>query len=528
MKRRSILKAGAAGLATLAAPNLAAAQGSKTLKFIPQSDLAVLDPIWTTAYVTRNHGYLVFDTLYGQDASYAAQPQMAAGATTENDGKLWKITLREGLKFHDNTPVLARDCVASLQRWGRRDSFGQALMAATDEISAADDRTIVFRLKKPFALLPDALGKTGSNIPVIMPERLARTDPFTQVTEMVGSGPFRFKADERVSGSSYVYEKFTGYVPRNEPASFTAGGKMVYFDRVEWSVIPDSATAAAAMQNGEMDWWENPPADLLPLLKGNRNLVTRVQDATGSIGVMRPNFLYPPFDNIAFRRALLGAINQSDFMTAAAGTDPTLSHTGIGAFCPTSPMASTVDLNLLTGPRDLDKVRRDIIASGYKGEPVSLMAATDFPIIKAIADVGADMLKQVGVNVDYQAIDWGTVVQRRAKKDPPDKGGWNLFYTYWSGLDMFNPAVSTSLRGNGAGGWFGWPEFPKLEQLRAAWLEAPDVATQKQICQTIQETVFDLVPYYPLGQLYQPTTYKKEITGTLDGFVLFYNVKRSA
>ncbi len=332
-----------------------------------------------------------------------------------------------------------------------------------------------------------------------------------------------------MSGSRYVYERFEGYVPRPDGVtSFTAGPKVANFDRIEWNVIPDSATAAAAMQSGEMDWWENPPADLLPLLKRNSGLVTRVQDATGSIGVMRPNFLYPPFDNIAFRRALLGAINQSDFMTAAAGTDPTLTHTGIGAFCPTSPMASNVDLNLLTGPRDLDKVRREIIASGYKGEPVALMAATDFPIINAIANVGADMLKQVGVNVDYQAVDWGTVVQRRAKKDPPDKGGWNLFFTYWSGLDMFNPAVSTSLRGNGTGGWFGWPEFPKLEQLRNAWLEAPDIATQKQVCRSIQETVFDLVPYYPLGQLYQPTTYKKDLTGIQDGFVLFYSVKRTA
>ena len=525
LPRRTLLKA--AATLPLAAPRIAAAQSPRVLKFIPQADLAVLDPIWTTAYVTRNHGFMVFDTLYGQDAHYKAQPQMVEGATTDDDGKLWKLTLRAGLKFHDGSPVLARDCVASLQRWGRRDSFGQALMAVTDELSAADDRTIVFKLKKAFPLLPDALGKTGSNIPVIMPERLAKTDPFTQVTEMVGSGPFRFKADERVAGSRVVYERFAGYQPRQEAASFTAGGKVANFDRVEWTVIPDSATAASAMQSGEMDWWENPPGDLLPLLKRSGKLDVLVQDATGSLGYMRPNFLYPPFDNPAFRKALLGAVNQADFMTAAAGTDPSLWHTPIGAFCPASPMANDVGMSALSAKPDMDRVRADIKASGYKGEPVVVMGATDFPIIDAIVNVGVDMMKRAGVNVDYQAVDWGTVVQRRARKDPPDKGGWNVFFTYWSGLDNFNPAVDFALRGNGANGWFGWPTMPKLDAMREQWFDAPDLPAQKAICGQMQQAVFDDVPFYPLGQLYQPTAYKKELTGVLNGFVLFWNVKRA-
>ncbi len=526
MKRRTLLKA-TAGLLPLAAPSIVAAQGSRVLKFIPQSDLAVLDPIWTTAYVTRNHGFLVFDTLYGQDAQFKAQPQMVEGATVEADGKVWKLTLRSGLKFHDGTPVLAKDCVASLQRWGKRDAFGQALFAATDELSAPDDKTVMFRLKKPFPLLPDALGKTGSNIPVIMPERLAKTDPFTQVTEMVGSGPFRFLANERVVGSRVAYERFADYVPRaSGTPSFTAGPKLVHFDRVEWNVIPDSGTAASAMQNGEMDWWENPPGDLLPLLKRNGKLDVLVQDPTGSLGYMRPNFLFPPFDNPAFRKALLGGIKQTDFMTAAAGTDTSLWHTPVGAFCPSSPMANSVGMDALAATPDLEKVRQAVKESGYKGEPVTVLGATDFPIIDAIANVGIDMLKKAGVNVDYQAVDWGTVVQRRVRKDPPDKGGWNIFFTYWSGLDNFNPAGDLAVRGNGANGWFGWPTMSKLEELRAQWFDAPDEATQKQICGQIQQTVFDDVPFYPLGQLYQPTAYKKELTGVLDGFVLFWNVKR--
>jgi peptide/nickel transport system substrate-binding protein len=524
--RRGLLQAGA--LLPLAGPALAATPGSRVLKFIPQSDLAVLDPIWTTAYVTRNHGFLVFDTLFGLNSEYKVQPQMVSGFNTDADGKKWTLTLRDGLQFHDGSKVLARDCVASIQRWGKRDAFGQGLMAATDEISSPDDKTIVFRLKTPFPLLPDALGKVGSNICAIMPERLAKTDPFTQVTEMVGSGPFRFLSNERVPGSRVVYEKFAGYQPREGAASFTAGGKVVNFDRVEWHVIPDSATSAAAMQSGEMDWWENPSSDLLPLLKADAKLRVLVQDPTGSLGYMRPNFLYPPFDNPKFRKALLGAINQADFMTAAAGTDPSLWHTPIGAFCPGSPMDTKVGMEALSAKPDLDRVRAEIAASGYKGEKVVVMGATDFPIIDAIVNVGVDMMKKVGINVDYQAVDWGTVVQRRAKKDPPDKGGWNVFFTYWSGLDNFNPAVDTALRGNGAGGWFGWPTMPKLEELRSAWFAAPDVDAQKKIASEIQQTVFDDVPFYPLGQLYQPTAYKKELSGVLEGFVLFWNVNRTA
>jgi peptide/nickel transport system substrate-binding protein len=238
----------------LAVPRVARAETTRLLKFIPQSDVTVLDPIWTTAYVTRNHGYLIFDTLFGTNGRFEASPQMAAGLTTENDGRLVRIKLRDGLKFHDNTPVLARDCVASIKRWGQRDTFGLTVMQTTDELTAPDDRTIQFRLKRPFPLLATALGKSPSNFPAIMPERVARTDAFTAVTDMVGSGPFRFNAAERVVGAFLAYERFAAYVPRPDGTpDWTAGPKIAHFDRVEWHVIPDPATAAGALQTGEMD-----------------------------------------------------------------------------------------------------------------------------------------------------------------------------------------------------------------------------------------------------------------------------------
>jgi peptide/nickel transport system substrate-binding protein len=314
IRRRNLLAT--AGLATagaLAAPRIALGVDAKVLRFIPQADLAVLDPVWSTAYVTRNHAMMVFDTLYGMDGEYRMSPQMVAAHTTSDDGLTWNLTLRSGLAFHDTTPVLARDCVASIRRWAARDSYGQTLMAVTDEMSAPNDKTIRFRLKRPFALLPAALGKPGSSICAIMPERLALTDPFKQVTEMVGSGPFRFKADEHVAGARTVYERNAAYVPRTGgSASFTAGPKVVNVDRVEWVVIPDPGTASAAMQSGEMDWWESPTFDLLPLLKKSADLRLSPPDSLGFMGCMRMNALQPPFNNAALRRAVLSAISQDD------------------------------------------------------------------------------------------------------------------------------------------------------------------------------------------------------------------------
>jgi peptide/nickel transport system substrate-binding protein len=528
MKRREFLAGTAAGAAALAAPRIAASQGTRVLKFVPQADLVVLDPVWTTATVTRNHAFMVFDTLFGHDASFKPQPQMAAGATTENDGKTWKITLRDGLKFHDGTPVLARDCAASIRRWGRRDGFGQALLAVTNEISTPDDKTIIFTLKTPFPLLLDALGKSPSIPCIMMPERLAKTDAFTQVTEMVGSGPFRFKADERNAGNMTVYEKFGDYVPSpvGKP-EWIAGPKIAYFDRVEWHVIPDAATAGAALTSGEMDWWEYPSPDLIPLLRKSPNVEVRINDMTGSMAMMRLNWLYPPFDNPAIRRAILGAVSQEDFMTSVAGTDPTMWKTDVGVFPPGTLFANDAGMAPFKGKRDYDKVKADLKAAGYNGEKVVVMGASDLGIIKAEADVGADMLRRCGMNVDYQIMDWGTLVQRRAKKDPPDKGGWNVFFTGFGGLDFLNPAAHLLLRGNGANAWFGWPDDPKLETLRQAWFDAPDLAAQKAICQDIQRQALQDVTYIPLGQYYQPAAFKKELSASMvRAFPIFWNVKR--
>ena len=525
LTRRAMLGTAAA---TLATPALVRAAPQTTLKLIPQADLAVLDPVWTTAYVTRNHAFMVFDTLYGQDAAFRPQPQMVAGAVVEDQRRTWRLGLRDGLRFHDGTPVLARDCVASINRWAKRDTFGQSLMAVTDELSAPDDKTIQFRLRSPFPLLPDALGKAGPNMCPIMPERLAQTDPFKQVTEMVGSGPFRFLPDERVSGSRVAYARFDGYVARPDGvAEWTAGPKHVFFDRVEWNVIPDTGTATAAMQNGEMDWWEKLDFDQKPILSKNPKLQVFVVEATGNCGFLRMNCLHPPFDNPVIRRALLGAVNEADYMAAVAGDDTSAFRTDLGYFPPGTPLASDAGIAALTGPRDMGRVKRDLAAAGYKGEKVVVMVASDFPTLAALGNVGADMLRKCGMNVDQQTTDWGTIVQRRASKAAPDKGGWSVFFSTFTGIDMASPATSQGLRGNGAEGWFGWPDAPKLEALRDKWFAAPDEAAQKEIGRALQLQAFEDVPFLPLGQYFQSTVQQRTLTGTLQGLPVFWGVKRA-
>jgi peptide/nickel transport system substrate-binding protein len=526
MQRRTfLLTAGAAVAAPLATPSIARAEPGKTLRFIPQSDLGVTDPGYSTAYVTRNHGFLIFDTLYGTDEHFRVHPQMVEGHTIDADAKLWRLTLREGLKFHDNTAVLARDVVASLQRWGAHDAFGQALMAATDELSADGDRVVQFRLKHPFPLLPDALAKLPAYMPSIMPERLARLDPSHQLTELIGSGPFRFVPEERVQGARFVYAKFAGYIPRTDPVSRTAGAKLALVDRVEWNVIPDAATAASALAANEADWWESPTTDLLPLLKRNKDIVVDLRDKTGLIGLMRFNQLNPPFNNPEIRRIVLRSVSQADMMTAVAGADPAGWSAGVGVFCPDTPMATDVGMEVLNAPRDLARSKREIAAAGYNGERVVILAATDYPTLNAMAQVGADLLQKLGMNVDLQSMDWGTIQQRRIKKDPVDKGGWNIFFSFFAGMEVFNPASHQNIRGNGLAGPPGWPDSPKLEKLRADWFAAPDVASQKQICADIQRQVWIDVPYIPLGRYFQPTAYRHGMTTPQVGFPVFYGVK---
>jgi peptide/nickel transport system substrate-binding protein len=528
--RRHLGSLTAAGLlAPMAAPALAQSAAARVLRFVPQQDLVTLDPVTTTAYISRNHGYMVFDTLYSMDANFQATPQMVEGHRVENDGRLWNLTLRENLFWHDGERVLARDCVASIRRWARRDPFGETLLNATDELSAPDDRTIRFRLKQPFPLLPIALGKASVPVCAMMPERLANTDPFRQAPELIGSGPFRFKADERVPGSLNVYTKFERYVPRPGAAGgWTSGAKVVHFDRVEWRSMPDPSTAVSALVANEVDWIEYAYHDQLSLLRRARNVNVRVLDNTGFVCMVRVNHLQAPFNNPEIRRALWGAIDQTAFMQAVVGPDEkSLYHTPLGFFCPKTPMGSDAGLEPLMGARDTAKVRAALRAAGYRGEPVLLMVPSNSATLMALGAVMEDTFKRVGMNVEVYAVEFNSMLQRRNRKGPVADGGWSAFVTNWSGSDWLNPAGHIALRGNGEAGYAGWATMPRVETLRDEWFRAPDEAAQKTICQDIQREAMREVPYYPIGQYLQPTAFRSNLSGIQDGFATFWNVRKS-
>ncbi|WP_270934802.1 ABC transporter substrate-binding protein [Falsiroseomonas oryzae] len=518
MHRRSLL-AGSAGLALapFGAPAIAQPARAATLRFVPQANLTALDPIWTSAIVTQMHGYHVYDTLYALDARLRPQPQMAQGHETSADGRSWRITLREGLRFHDGEPVRARDCTASLARWSKRDPFGQILAAVVDEWRAADDRTIEIRLKRPFPLMLDALAKPDANVPFIMPERLAQTDANAQVGEVVGSGPFRFVRGEFVSGSRVVYAKNDAYVPRSEPASGAAGGKLAHFARVEWHILPDPATAAAALQAGEVDWLEQPLTDLIPTLQRNRNIEVGVLNEAGIMSIMRLNHLQAPFNNLRARQAVALAVDQDEYMRATLGDDR-----GVWRQCrslfPCGTPLGVEDLSPLNAPpRNLDRARAALAASGYNNEKVVIINPTDFPLIGPHGQITADRLRRIGFNVELAETDWGTVVQRRVRTEPVERGGWSIFHTYGSSLAYLNPAVSSLVKGPGASGWFGWYDSPRAQELVQAWLDATDPAQQQTLANELNRLAQDDVATIPLGQFTIRNAWRRSITGHLKG-----------
>ena len=525
MRRRSLLAGAAAAAIVTRMPARARAAGV-TLRHVPSSNLTQLDPTISTAFITLCHGYAVFDTLYGADSRQRIRPQMAEGHTVSDDGLTWLIRLREGLAFHDGTPVRATDCAASLSRWAALQATGQLVGTFADSFSAQDDRTIKVALKRKLPTLAYLMAM-ASFPPFMMPERLARTDPHQPIQEMVGSGPFRFKADEYVSGSLAVYEKFAGYVPRAEPPDWTSGGKIAHVDRVEWPVIPDNATAAAALLRGEVDWLARPLADLIPALSKSADIGVAVTDPTGWFGMLRFNTLQPPFDNVRVRQAVMMAVNPEDYMRVATNDDPS-SYTVCRSMFPCGTLLGT-ETGTDAMQANLETARAMLQASGYAQEKVVLLSPSDSPPIGDFAAMAADTLQKLGMNVDLVVADWGTVTQRRASKEPTGRGGWSMFVTLVGGSVMLNPAVNFLIRGQGQRGYFGWYENPLVEALTQDWLQSSTDTDRLRIGDAIQREAFRTAPVVPVGQFVQRTAFRKTVHGILQGpAVLLWNVDKEA
>ena len=523
MKRRTLLTAAAA--ATLARPAIGGT--SKTLLFVPQSPLGSLDPVWTSAMTTRNVGFMIYDVLFGRDEHMNPKPQMLEGYTIDDDGKRWVMKLRPNLWWHDGEKVLARDCVASINRWRQRDPGGATLSARLNALEATDDRTIVLRLKKPFPALPTLLSKFQTAC-VMVPERIATgTDPYKQMTETIGSGPFRFLADEYVIGSHAAMVPFDKYVPRDEPASFTSGGHRVLVDRVEWKMIPDAATAVNALVTGEVDWVEMPMPDLLPMLKKSPNIVLGRLDDYGFISQLRPNHLNAPTSNPAFRRALMAAIDQREVMDGMMGGDPESTVVPMGYLATGKPEVDKAGIEALTTRKSVAEVKQMLADAGYKGEKLVLLHTGDQPFYNAATLVVADALTRVGIAIDDQVMDWGTVLQRRGSKAPLDKGGWSLFVSVTPVPEYKDPLLGSLLRGNGKDAWIGWPDIPRIETAYNAWLDTGDEAEKTKLEREIQLAAFESVPFVPLGRYMPRAAWSTGITAPGKGPApTFWNISK--
>lgn len=524
---RALVAALLLGTATLASPPADAAptDDKRVLRVIPQADVKNLDPIANTAYITRNHAYLIWDTLFALDDKFEPQPQMVDKLDVSPDGLTYRMTLRDGQSWHDGQLVTAEDCVASINRWMARDGMGQQIKERLASMSAADARTVEIKLKQPYQLLTYALGKPSPTVAFMMPKRLAETDPFKQVPEIIGSGPFKFSQKDWVPGSKTVYLKNEAYRPRPEPASFSAGGKVAKVDRVELLYFPDAQSAAAAITNGEVDLYEQVPSDYVASLSSAKGLKVEVRDPLGGQGWIRLNHLYPPFDNVKARQAVQAVVNQESYLRAIAG-DPKYYKVCAAWFGCGSPTESHAGEDRL--PKGLEKAKELLKEAGYKGEKIVVMQPTDYPALETATQVTISLLRRAGMTVEAVPMDWATVSSRRASQAPPSEGGWNVFHTFGVLLDIMLPPNYQGIKsGCKETGWFGWPCDAETEKLRSDFASATSDADRKAIVDKLNAHLNVVFPQVLFGQWTNPSAYRENLVGLIPGPVPFYwNVEK--
>lgn len=521
----------AAALA-LGATSMAVAQqrvpDDRVLKVIPFADLQALDPITTTVGMTQRHATMIYDVLVARDENQVPRPQMAQGWTVSADNLVWAFTLREGLLFHDGTPVTAEDVAVSLRRWAQRDAHGRQIWAATASLVATDARTLTWTLSQPYGLMLFALSKPSGLVPAIMPARIAATDPATPITETIGSGPFVFSREEWVPGSRVVYRRNERYVPRAEPASGAAGGKVVHVDRVEWLNIRDPQSAVLALQNGEVDFVEAPGPDFLPLLRqaGMRIAVT---DRLGSQGMIRMNHLHPPFNDPRARQALLYLVNQDDFLRTMFA-DPELFRVCHAFFTCGGPFETTAGHNPAFG-RDKARARQLMREAGYNGEPIVILHPTDVQTMNTATLLLAEELRGIGVRVDLQAMDFGAMAARRANRNAPGQGGWHIGLTFWPGLLIAEPVGNTPMQASCERAWPGWPCDAEHQAMIDAFPNTVAETDRRALVERIQVSAYQrVVPYVPFGQWFAPVAHSPRLTGVIGmpGTMILWNIQKAA
>ena len=507
-------------LAVLAATGLAFAHpahaADKVLRVVPITDVQMLDPLFGSAWVNVVAGEMLYETLFAWDSALHPRPQMARRWSTSPDGLAWTFTLRAGLRFHDGQPVTTDDVIPSMRRW--MNIANTTLRDITVSMVATDANTFVWTLQRPFPLMLDTLAAVPSRMPAIMRAK-DLTTPDKPVTSGIGSGPFRWNAELRVPGSRAVFDRNPDYVPRDEPPDGLAGGHVVKVDRVEWQVIPDPATAAAALQKGEVDLWERPATDLVAMLGKNPNIRLQKLTPIATQTMMRPNALFPPFNDKRARQALNYVFEQSDQMAAGYGDESIWKRCRSFFICggPYGTEAGTEGFH-----QDFARARQLMEQAGYKGEKVTFISTHDIPWIGQQAEVAADALRKAGVNVDMVWSDWATAIGRVTKQDAPDKGGWNLFLVTMTGPVMVLPSTNPAVdMGCARTNLWGWPCDDAVERLRTAFIYADD-ATRPAAMEQLQRGLLDAAPYAVLGQAEQVIAFRREVSGVLSSPVIAY------
>lgn len=512
MDRRAFLTSLAA-LSVL--PRTSLAQGrAKTLRFVPNGDLSMLDPMMTVSTATTAHGYAVFDTLFSVDSNYVARPQMISEHSVSADGLVYEFQLRDGLTFHDASKVTAADCIASVKRWTERDAVGRLIGRRASSWEVVDDRTFRITLAQPFPMLVDALAKPMSIPAFVMPARLAETPPTTPITEMIGSGPFRFKQEEYRPGNIAVYERFEDYVPRSEPPDALSGGKIAYFDRIEWHIIPDRATAVSALMSGEVDWLHEIEPALTPLVANNPEISVGVRDPGGVVNMLRFNHLQAPFNNPLMRRAIMLAVNPDDYTSIATANDPSLAVDCPSLFPCTLPFARQFADEKVPEP-NIEAAIQLIKEAGYSGQKVVLLNTVE--ISGAAGQITADLFRRLGLTVELVEGDFAASLKQRANRGPVEEGGWSAFHTRWFASAIATPLENVTLRGVGETGWSGWYQSEEMERLVDSWVLAKTDEERASHVRAMHELAMKDLPSIPLGMQTVREARRNTITDVLGG-----------
>lgn len=496
---------------------LATGACSNSLRIATHAQLENLDPIQTTAYITRNHGYMVYDTLFGLDQNLEPKPQMVESFTTSEDGRTWTFKLRPDLKWSDGSNVTAADCVASLERWGKRDGMGQELFKDVTSLTAPDDRTIVMQLGKPNGLVLESLAKVSANVPFMMPKRVAEADPSTPITDPTGSGPYMFEKNKWTPNKA-VYVKNPYYVPRDDKTSMAAGAKIAKVKEIDFVHYNDQNAAAAALIKGDVDYMESPSTKLVPELLNKDHVIVASTDPLGNVAMMRFNSSLPPFDNAAVRRAVLMTINQAEYMAAALG-DKRFYRTCYSVFPCGTPMANEAG-NVVLRTANLDAAQKALKAAHYDGTPVIILNPKDIPVISALTGVTVKNLRQIGMNVEVRDMTWAEMLQQRT-----NPSAWSMFHTWWLAGDVMDP-LSIAFSGSSAKGWPGAPNDAQLERYRVAYSQTTDPQAKRQIAEKVQERILAIGALGTLGQFFEPVAFRDNLTGITSPIQFYWTLGR--